>query len=169
MRYQSVADISLIYQADTVVVRVDPGGAPARARLARRLSEGSTPRALHAPARACTAGATSAAKGGASYPSCSKIEFSRIMPTVSAVLYRESPIDYPSKVGQSSKFLNPHKYPLFNTQNHSTPVPANAARALTRSAPSEVPFVIPPKGRTSRTSRTQATPPPCAATPIRTC
>ena len=57
------------------VTRVDPGGAPARARRPRRLSEGSAPRALHAPARACTAGATSAGKGGASYPSCSKIEF----------------------------------------------------------------------------------------------
>ena len=58
------------------------------ARVVSR-SEGSAPRrALHAPARACTAGATSAGKGGASYPSCSKIEFFRTLPTVSVVLYR---------------------------------------------------------------------------------
>ena len=70
------------------------------------------------PARAFTAGATSAGKGRTSYPSFQKIVFFRILDTVSVVvLYRDSPIDYPSKDGQSSN--KPHL-------NHPTPVSANA-------------------------------------------
>ena len=61
--------------------------------------------------------ATSAGKGGTSYPSSSKkiVFFFRFLPTVSVVLYRDYPIEYPSKDGQKSKFLNCYKGPLFNT------------------------------------------------------
>ena len=46
-----------------------------------------------------------------------KLGFFRILPTLSVVLYRDSPIDYPSKdAGQNSKKLNSFfRYPLDNT------------------------------------------------------
>ena len=65
----------------------DPGGAPARARRPRRLSE-----------------------GGAYCPSCPrkvKIEKLRILPAIFlVVLYRNSPIESSSNLGQNSKKLN---------------------------------------------------------------
>jgi hypothetical protein len=65
------------------------------ARPVRRLLERGAPRTLPAP----------------------KLSFFRILPTLSVVLYRDSPIDYPSKdAGQNSKKLNSFfRYPLDNT------------------------------------------------------
>ena len=51
-----------------------------------------------------------------------KIEFFRILPAVSVVLYRDSPIDHFQKDGQNSQFLNfLRKCPLNNTPYGSHP------------------------------------------------
>ena len=68
-----------------------------------------------------------------------KIEFFRILPAVSVVLYRGSPIDHFQKDGQNSQFLNfLRKCPLNNTPYGSQPLPPPAPRAapLVRAAPS---------------------------------
>ena len=69
------------------VARADPGGAPARALLGGRV----------------------VCRKGASCPSCPrkvKIEKLRILPPISVVLYRDSPIENSSNLGQNSKKLN---------------------------------------------------------------
>jgi len=108
--------------------QVDPSGAPARDRPARRQLDGG-PRAPPAP------------KG--------KIEKLRILPLISVYSIGRSPIGNYSNHGQDSKFLNSSKCPLFITlMNHTTalvqherlrihrgcPVPSNPSAARTARA-----------------------------------
>ena len=85
---------------------------------ASSVGEGSAPRALHAPTRACTAAAQRLLERVVPRtlpPQNNQFFFFRFLPTVSVVLFRDYPIEYPSKDGQKSKFLNWYKGPLFNT------------------------------------------------------
>ena len=107
---------------------MDPSGAPARDRPARRQLDGG-PRAPPAP------------KG--------TIEKLRILPLISVYSIGRSPIGNYSNHGQDSKFLNSSKCPLFITlMNHTTalvqherlrihrgcPVPSNPSAARTARA-----------------------------------
>ena len=92
--------------------QVDPSGAPARDRPARRQLDGG-PRAPPAP------------KG--------KIEKLRILPLISVYSIGRSPIGNYSNHGQDSKFLNSSKCPLFITlMNHTTALVHEITTVATR-------------------------------------